>query len=331
MSARRKSEIGVEERVAIFHESFDASIDAGVSVAALARGLGDYLGYLVGRADADAAMALIVARLAGREVAPDAWREALEENESLVFSEWPSAQHLHDLAAYAFFGIVLTGDDPDEAAAWIDARLEEVRSLLERLPLDRWLAPEQAEQLKRLALLAEARWALDDNRPVQPAAVADFGAVSAPRMRALMAGNDRTFHRDEDGLIPAHEALAWLAGRESFWNSIWREQPLPRHGLRDRPPLEAPVFVPVARDGSVFHPGLRRGGTYTIGNKGDEAHVEDFDAALRQLQAMPEPYWRRPGEKGAWGLVGGVRWERLDRDDLEGFATNPARRLAPAL
>jgi hypothetical protein len=82
------------------------------------------------------------------------------------------------------------------------------------------------------------------------------------------------------------------------------------------------VFVPVARDGSTFHPGLKRGGGYTIGEKGTETQVVDFDEALVELQRMPIPYWRRQNASGNWGIVSGVRWARLDASDLEIIAND---------
>ncbi|MYZ48346.1 hypothetical protein E4O86_11570 [Rhizobiales bacterium L72] len=85
--------------------------------------------------------------------------------------------------------------------------------------------------------------------------------------------------------------------------------------------------MPVARDGSAFHPGLRRAGRFTIGEKGTELQVEDFDQALAQLQLMPTPYWRRPNNVGNWGIVSGVRWARLDVSDLETLAEHPDHRI----
>jgi hypothetical protein len=118
----------------------------------------------------------------------------------------------------------------------------------------------------------------------------------------------------------AADALAWLAGRAEFWTSIWRDQPLPRHFDKNRPPLDRPVFVPAARDGGLFHPGLRRNGAYTVGPKGDETHIADYEAALGALQRMPAAYWRRPNDAGAWGVVRAVEWLRLDISDLEAIA-----------
>lgn len=74
-------------------------------------------------------------------------------------------------------------------------------------------------------------------------------------------------------------------------------------------------FVPRARDGSVFHPALNRGRGFRIGAKGSEFVVERFDEALEHLSRMDAPRWRRPNDAGAWGIVTGVEWVRLDNVD----------------
>jgi hypothetical protein len=141
----------------------------------------------------------------------------------------------------------------------------------------------------------------------------------------MMSGEKRIFSPVE-GKIPAQEALAWLSDRPDFWNSIWREQALPQYGAKHST-LERAVFVPVARDDSTFHPGLKRGAGYTIGAKGSEIQVDDFEEALGELQRMPIPHWRRPNAVGNWGTVSGVRWARLDAADLEILANNPNHRI----
>ena len=145
----------------------------------------------------------------------------------------------------------------------------------------------------------------------------------------MRADLHRTFTKDADSRIPAHEALAWVDGREGFWPSIWRTQSSEELGAPSAP-VARPVFVPVARDGSIFHPGLVRNGTFIVGPKGDEVREADFETALAMLQAMPSPFWRRPNERGSWGIVRGTRWERLDRAELEHFIRNRGRRLAIA-
>jgi len=71
------------------------------------------------------------------------------------------------------------------------------------------------------------------------------------------------------------------------------------------------VRVPVAKDGSWFGPHLLRAGQFTVGEKGEELRLDTFDKALAALTRMSVPRWRRPNAKGNWGIVSGVRWERL--------------------
>lgn len=328
MTDLKKSDVGAEERAAIFHETFDWEIDAGATLSQLVRHAGDYLARIVGPAHADAGMAKIVSPLGGTETNRDDWRAALEDGESGGFSEWPLGARLHDLAAYAYYGIALTSEeDPAARDRWLAEIVQEAVEFRDQSPLALWLGDDRAPQLETVIMLAEARWALDRSEPIDPVALARFGGISEGRIRNMMSGSGRVFAPDENKKILAHEALAWLAGRDSFWPSIWRDQRLPPSDIPQGQPMEEPVFVPVARDGSVFHAGLRRNGTYTIGEKSNERHIPDFNEALAELQKMPTPRWRRPNEVGSWGLVAGVRWERLDQADLDNFAVHPKWRL----
>jgi hypothetical protein len=77
------------------------------------------------------------------------------------------------------------------------------------------------------------------------------------------------------------------------------------------------VFVPVARDGSVFDSSCAVGGRYTIGAKGSETKHDDYFEALDKLQRMPTPRWRRPGPARIPGIVSGVRFERIPRNRIK--------------
>jgi hypothetical protein len=66
--------------------------------------------------------------------------------------------------------------------------------------------------------------------------------------------------------------------------------------------------VPQAKDGSVFSPALERKGGFTVGTKGDERRIVDFDEALAFLKSQPTARWRRPNDKGIWGIVTGIQW-----------------------
>jgi hypothetical protein len=328
---RRSSEINAAERAEIFHEQYGNEIDAGATLADIVIAAGDYLRRIVGDGDADAAMTRMVEGVvstSGQTIRnPSEWRGALDESRSSCFSEWPIGAKLHDLAAYAIYGIFLDdSEDGDQLAAEIEHLVTEAREFLDATPVAHWKLPANND-LVRLVRLASNRWALDNGRPIEPSALAEFGGVSEGRIRNLMSGPKRAF-ASEDGLVPAREALTWLSEREEYWNSIWREQRMPRYETDQTAPLTQAVFVPVARDGSIFHPGLSRGTGYTIGEKGDEMQVADFNDALMQLQRMRVPHWRRPNDVGNWGIVSGVRWVRIDTPELDIFTADPSHRVS---
>lgn len=315
----QKAEIGAAERAEIFHEQYGNEIDAAHALPAFVIAAADYISRIVGQQATDAGMAVLVGDLVASQgeslEPPSQWREALLAASSSCYSEWQVGVELHDLAAYAEYGIVLhDSDDPDELAEHVLALLTTAKELLAITPIEQW-GLETVNELSRLVRLASGRWSLDHEEPVDPGALASLGGVTEGRIRNLMSGENRAFTA-KDGKIPAAEALKWLSGRPSFWNSIWREQHLPVYAQGEpTAPLRHAQFLPVARDGSMFHPGLRRAQAYTIGPKGAERQVADFQEALRQLQQMPTPHWRRPNESGHWGNVAGVRWERVDLAD----------------
>ena len=310
-----KTQIDAAERTTIFHEQYGNGLDAAETLPNFVMAAGDYLSRIVGKEAADAGMAVIVRGLvetAGGTLSdPSQWRSALDNSRSDCFSEWFIGSRLHDLAAYAEYGIVLHNSEGGaELASHIEELLIQARDLLAQTPIAQWDLPAN-NSLVNLVLLAGNRWALDNGEPIEPTALARFGGISEGRIRNMCSGADRTFST-KDGKIPAEEALKWLAGRPQFWNSIWREQRLTEYSHESNLPIQKAAFIPVARDGSTFHPGLRRGAAYTIGKKGEERQVDDFDEALAELQRMPVPYWRRPNASKNWGSVAGIRWERVD-------------------
>lgn len=330
MDALRHADVDAEERLTIFAEQYGNEIDAGAALADIVTAVGDFLQRIVPRDDVDAAMARLVAPVAkvAGPLASEAsnWREALSQGRSACFSEWPLGERLHNLAAYAVYGVVLgASDDQSETADAIKAEIVAAEEFLASTPLSQWGLSENSD-LTNLVRLASNRWALDNGAPIEPAALAVFGGVKEGRIRNLMAGSNRIFNA-VDGRIPADEALPWLHARPEFWNSIWRDQRLVRKASKERPPLDGPVFVPVARDGTAFGPGLERAGRFPIGAKGREIQIEGFEAALSELQRMPVAYWRRPNAAGNWGIVEGIRWVRVDASDLEALRERPDYRI----
>lgn len=321
MGQTKPCEMDLEKRIDEFTAGYDYDNDAAVTLVELVRAAGDFLEKIVGVDAVDAGMKHVIGPLArGRDTT---WREDLEEGESGAFSEWPLGSMLHDLTAYAYFGIDLSArehEDERQVANRIGTMVETANAFLRICPLDAWLGDERSPQFERTVLLARNRWALDHDRPVEPEALAIFGGVKMSRMRNMLAGKDPELRR-ENGLVPAHEAFGWLAGRGSFYPSIWRTARPTNNGELHTSSYSAPLFVPEARDGSLFHPGLERRNGFTIGEKGREFQAPTFEDALRELQEMPMPAWRRPAsDKGGWGIVRGVSWARVSRDDLDSRA-----------
>jgi hypothetical protein len=72
----------------------------------------------------------------------------------------------------------------------------------------------------------------------------------------------------------------------------------------------------LSQDRTLFHPGLEKDGFYIVGESGSERKFTEFEEALRALQAMLIPTWRRPTEKGRWTQVRGIDWRRMDKKEL---------------
>ncbi|ORE97758.1 hypothetical protein [Aurantimonas sp. 22II-16-19i] len=118
------------------------------------------------------------------------------------------------------------------------------------------------------------------------------------------------------------------AAHETTCKPTTRPKVTPRPASADTSPSPAPattpaspsgqplpagrIRVPRAKDGSVFHTGLRRAGAFQIGPKGEEVRVDSFDRALDLLARMRKPYWRRPNAEGNWGIVAGNDWVTVE-------------------
>jgi hypothetical protein len=315
---KSKKDLDEMERLELFRSEFEPEIDAGYTLVELVRAAGLYLGKILGESNVAVGMREMLAPSCGEE---DDWHKMLDEVAHDAFSEWRLGQKLHDLAAYAHYGIAFpptAHDHGDSTEEVLKDLVLEAAQFLKESPIEQWLAATPCSgTLSDLVLLARNRWALDHLQPIEPAALARFGGVTEARIRNMMAGSSSQF-TNQDGKIPAPEALAWLAGRESFYDSIWREKPIV-FSIESGEDIERPLFLPVARDGSVFHPVLARKDGFQVGPKGDERYIETFEEALAELQRMAVPYWRRPNEKGKPGIVRGVRWERYDLSALPGI------------
>jgi hypothetical protein len=328
MDMSPNSELDHQARLEIFTEWYGDSFDAGTTLHDLVAGAGDFLASVVGQESADVAMGALVDHSLGAREGTEGWpwKRRLMQHRSDVYAEWKTGARLHQLTGYAQYGIWAYEDAPQrEWASLIEKNLKDAQDLLAKAPLQQWGI--ERSDLAFVVGQATARWALDNGDPIEPAALATFGGVSEARIRNLMSGAGRTFSA-VDGLIPAEQASRWLKERPEFYNSIWRETPVPHYGASVDAPFTNVLFVPVARDGTPFHPGLNRGAGYTVGAKGEEVGYATFPEAMSALQRMATPQWRRPNPAGNWGIVSGVRWERIEAADLDRLASSKNPRLA---
>lgn len=304
-----------------FRELYGCGHDLeGITLAQILVSLGGLARDVAGPEAADAAFATLTREL-GYTVSTDAdWPAALIEDSFGDAFCWPMGVRLHDLNAYAYWGIALNGGkDAAEREALLVRTIDEVASFMAKIPFKAWgIAPGDAG---RTLTLAQARFALDTGRAIDAATLAFLGGVTERRIRNMMAGKERSFTPDADGRIPAEEALSWLHGRPKLFRpSVWRQQNT-FEDLAARPAeVEDAVFVPVAADNSVFHPGLARNGRFNIGRGRSEMLCDTFDDAVAALQKMTDPVWQRPTPRGLWTTVSAARWARFERVDLERIA-----------
>lgn len=284
------------------------------------------------------------------------WRQTWAEIDGWNDScQPPFLDELHDLNAFANFGVLpiwkFAGDKrlETEVGQVIAARLkaaEDVPAYIEAIcsKIDRLEAlVSKAEVVGFLGLnrtlttrdQARARIALDQGKAIKLHDLALLSGVSAKRIQnAIYAKTDEAPLVGKDGLIAPEACEPWLNARDFHW-SIWKQ-------VSALAPLSADwgnavafeeadndemrddyIFVPVANDGTYFAPFLRRSGGdsrggFTIGGKGAEQVVSDFNDALALLAKMETPRWRRPNlESGKWGIVSGQTWTRVRRSDLE--------------
>jgi len=252
----------------------------------------------------------LFAMLHGPDVEGETWREAFETYDPVLTPHWTGTKLIDNAGIFGLYGVLPAEVAFDARPAWVDA-------LAQQLDQFRQVAqPEPQGVIARIINLALSRHAIDTGAgEVDLQSLALFGGVTEGRIRNILSSGDGGLEKVGQR-VTAVSAAAWLKGRKEFFASIW-QQP-------DEVAPEAPsadfsdevVFVPVAADGSHFHPGLARGGLFRIGAKEDERSCDSFEEALAALQKMATPRWRRPNEAGNWGIVSGRDWKRIERRQL---------------
>ena len=167
-----KIEIDAAERAAIFHDQYGNDLDAADTLPEFIIAAGDYIARIVGPEEADAGHGRHRQGSCRRQRTissdPSKWREALLAARSDCYSEWLIGPALHDLAAYAEYGIVLhDSEDADVLAQHVQELLKQAQDLLARTPNAQWNL-EANNSLARLVMIASNRWARITTSPSNP-------------------------------------------------------------------------------------------------------------------------------------------------------------------
>lgn len=214
--------------------------------------------------------------------------------------------------------------DADSAPESLVLKQElETARAFERLLPAHWIASEHSRDksiFTQTLVAAEARLALDSGNDLTTEQVAALsGLESRTFQNALSKKGDAGLRADASGVVSHGEAVRWLSQRRGFIETV-----LYRRDQQDVAPtqdgdssLREYVFVPVTDDGAAFLPELRRPGGYQVGKYGDEVYFQDYFDALKTLQAMDTPRFRRPNAEGNWGIKNGTGWQRVALDDLK--------------
>lgn len=319
------------DRRAHWEETYVSSNDwdFGQWIAEFVRHGGEYLEQLIGADLVAEPLRAMLANAANSAGVSDAaaermtWRELLEGSAS-AWDAWAFGRVLQELVFYGRYGIV--ADEKislEDRQDHIQRLLEQAEAVLRVTPLraiaERENNPHYGAEVEKVMLMARNRWALDEGEGViDPTALALFGGVTEGRIRNLMSGANRELE-NVNGKVTVSSALRWLADRPDFFNSIWQDEESSPPSAAETP-YAAVRFLPKARDGSFFHPGLKRADSYTVGAKGSEVHIADFDEALDYLQRLPSAMWRRPNEAGNWGIVKAADWVRVTDEELQSIA-----------
>ncbi|MBV0912507.1 hypothetical protein [Anianabacter salinae] len=314
-----------QERASEFTELFGSEEVFSEAVFQMLDRIDELLGIMFGSKVAGAALDELIARALPGEDHSDGWRQCLADVGGGYYSEVPIGHLFHDLSAYADYGIVLaTARNTAEREALLAGQIAMANMLFKVMPVDQWEL--KTADMTTVANKALARWKLDSRQSITADELSLLSGLALQTIKNKLAMKDEI--KGAQYGIPADEALAWLRKRpEKFCMSIWREQDDTEILIERDRLLEAAVFVPVAKDGSTFHPGLKKDGHYLIDAEGCEQKVADFNEALAALHLMPSPEWRRPGDGGRWMRVRGIEWQRMTPDDLKFLADQHAAKF----
>ena len=193
------------------------------------------------------------------------WLNA-KQNESRAFSFFdfdtlPVAQEFTALNAFAFGGTCpneLDAPKPDQVSRFketVGSFVNFGKTFLEVVPSE-WSI---GGDIRNTVNAASARYKLDElNEDVSVVELAALSQVSEKSIRNILSKKDGTLTQ-QDGVIPANQATAWLRDRKGYFPSVYdqpEEEKIDGKEFREpaqEKPLDEVVFAPVCKsDGTVF-------------------------------------------------------------------------------
>ena len=308
----------IEDRRWTFHDTFGGEEFIENSLIEATHQLCKVSAIIYGREAADSAFDTLVGAIFPSAVREYGWREALVEEANGIYSDTLGGALLHDLTAYADYGIVVSPcRSTEERERLLEQQVHDGLRLLELVALN--LEDSASSPIWRIVRKSHARWKLDTGQILNKEDLSLLSGLADQSIRNRLAGKDREIHGTTKR-IEAAEALKWLLVQKHFVRSLWRSQDDTESVRSIDKAISEPIFVPIAKDKSVFHPRLLKDGEYIVGEVGQEQSYQDYDAALEALQEMLVPTWRRPSDTGRWMQVKGVSWRRMDRSTLNELA-----------
>ena len=281
---------------------------------------------LFGDENADRGFDAMIRKIIPGRPDDETWEQILEEEPAAMFFETPFGQLMHDLKAYAEFGIVLTpARDKSQREELLQNQVLRASRLLNLLPVEQWGL--EAEHMYEVIRKAIVRWKVDSGDRINAEELSILSGRALQTIRNNVAGK-HSVRPGNQNRIDARDAEDWLRGQKDFYMSIWRQQDDTDSIATADLGLGKVLFLPVAKDGSVFHPGVRRHGKYVVDAEGRERELETFEEALQTLQSMYFPEWRRPTSEGIWTRVRAVEWRRYGEEDVA-FMVDQHRRKHP--
>ena len=263
-----------------------------------------------------------------RKILADNLQGADENDLSTNFMEAPLYEVLCMLSSYYLAGFI--------EAKYMQASCEQQKEYLQKqiFVLENFIKnlppslQDNVGQIQRLLNGAKGRLKLDFDTRLS---IKEIAALSKSNEKSVYnAISTKSLDIDKNKKISNTSAEKWLSNKikPSLWKNFIGQDIKDEEffsNILDKMEGKQPLLstkkvryflVPVSKGNDVFNASLFHNGFITVGKKGNEVKYSTFEEALNALIQMDSPYWRRPNEKGNWGIVKGEYWVRKSNVEL---------------